>query len=99
YVDDTGRTLTTKEAYKQLSHAFHGHYSGKNKIDKVMAKRERERKQLELTSSASTHQYGAVLENAHKKLGSAGIVLASGNKPGLGPKSSSSSKDRRPPPS
>ncbi|KAJ2257212.1 hypothetical protein GGI13_000970 [Coemansia sp. RSA 455] len=98
YVDDTGRTLTTKEAYKQLSHAFHGHYSGKNKIDKVMAKRERERKQLELTSSASTHQYGAVLENAHKKLGSAGIVLASGNKPGLGPKSSSSSKDRRPPP-
>ncbi|KAJ2862488.1 hypothetical protein GGH94_004242 [Coemansia aciculifera] len=99
YVDETGRKLTTKEAYKQLSHAFHGHYSGKNKIDKVMAKRERERKQLELTSGASTHQYGAVLENAHKKLGSAGIVLASGNKPGLGPSSSSSSsKDRRPPP-
>ncbi|KAJ2901042.1 hypothetical protein IWW38_000006 [Coemansia aciculifera] len=85
YVDDTGRQLTTKEAYKQLSHAFHGHYSGKNKIDKVMAKREKERKQLEITSGASTHQYGAVLENAHKKLGSAGIVLSSGNKPGLGP--------------
>ncbi|KAJ2714046.1 hypothetical protein H4R19_001935, partial [Coemansia spiralis] len=33
YTDDTGRQLTTKEAYKQLSHAFHGHYSGKNKID------------------------------------------------------------------
>ncbi|KAJ2810964.1 hypothetical protein H4S07_002363 [Coemansia furcata] len=97
YVDETGRQLTTKEAYKQLSHAFHGHYSGKNKIDKIMAKRERERKQMEITSGASTHQYGAVLENAHKKLGSAGIVLASGNKPGLGP-SSSSLKDRRPPP-
>ncbi|KAJ2730183.1 hypothetical protein IW152_005361 [Coemansia sp. BCRC 34962] len=94
YVDETGRQLTTKEAYKQLSHAFHGHYSGKNKIDKVMAKRERERKQMEITSGASTHQYGAVLENAHKKLGSAGIVLNSGNKPGLGPSSSSSlSKD------
>ncbi|KAJ2437090.1 hypothetical protein GGF42_008739, partial [Coemansia sp. RSA 2424] len=91
YVDETGRQLTTKEAYKQLSHAFHGHYSGKNKIDKVMAKRENERKQLEITSGASTHHYGAVLENAHKKLGSAGIVLASGNKPGLGPSSSSSS--------
>ncbi|KAJ2362064.1 hypothetical protein H4S02_011484 [Coemansia sp. RSA 2611] len=91
YVDETGRQLTTKEAYKQLSHAFHGHYSGKNKIDKVMAKRERERKQMEITSGTSTHQYGAVLENAHKKLGSAGIVLNSGNKPGLGP--SSAQKD------
>ncbi|KAJ2000504.1 hypothetical protein GGI04_004123, partial [Coemansia thaxteri] len=83
YVDDTGRQLTTKEAYKQLSHAFHGNYSGKNKIDKVMAKRDRERKQIEMATASSTHQHGAVMENAHKKLGSAGIVLSSGNKPGL----------------
>ncbi|KAJ2742368.1 hypothetical protein GGI20_004533 [Coemansia sp. BCRC 34301] len=91
YVDETGRQLTTKEAYKQLSHAFHGHYSGKNKIDKLMRRREKERRQLDITSAVSTHQYGAVLENAHKKLGAAGIVLASGNKPGLGP----STKDHR----
>ncbi|KAJ2456818.1 hypothetical protein GGI02_006209, partial [Coemansia sp. RSA 2322] len=77
YVDDTGRQLTTKEAYKQLSHAFHGNYSGKNKIDKVMAKRDRERKQIEMATASSTHQHGAVMENAHKKLGSAGIVLSS----------------------
>ncbi|KAI8324496.1 SART-1-domain-containing protein [Martensiomyces pterosporus] len=83
YVDDTGRQLTTKEAYKQLSHVFHGNYSGKNKIDKVMQKRERERKQMSLTSSNATHQYGEVLESAHKKLGIAGIVLSTGNRTGL----------------
>ncbi|KAJ1895718.1 hypothetical protein LPJ81_004901, partial [Coemansia sp. IMI 209127] len=50
YHDETGRKLTTKEAYKQLSHAFHGHYSGKNKIDRVMKKREKERKQMEMAT-------------------------------------------------
>ncbi|KAJ2704687.1 hypothetical protein FB645_003052 [Coemansia sp. IMI 203386] len=75
YVDESGRQLSTKEAYKQLSHAFHGHYSGKNKIDKVNRQRERERKQMELNSSASAHQQAAVLENAHRKMGAAGVDL------------------------
>ncbi|PIA18785.1 SART-1-domain-containing protein [Coemansia reversa NRRL 1564] len=77
YVDETGRQLSTKEAYKQLSHAFHGHYSGKNKIDKVMKKRDQERRQLELTASDSTHRHGQALENSHKKLGTAGIIFSS----------------------
>ncbi|KAJ2657755.1 hypothetical protein IWW48_004362 [Coemansia sp. RSA 1200] len=76
YYDETGRKLTTKEAYKQLSHAFHGHYSGKNKIDKLMRKREKERRQMELATSTTTHEYGAALENAHRKHGSAGIVIS-----------------------
>ncbi|KAJ2516509.1 hypothetical protein GGI11_003433 [Coemansia sp. RSA 2049] len=76
YYDETGRKLTTKEAYKQLSHAFHGHYSGKNKIDKLMQKREKERRQMELATSTTTHEYGAALENAHRKHGSAGIVIS-----------------------
>ncbi|KAJ1877877.1 hypothetical protein LPJ57_003723 [Coemansia sp. RSA 486] len=75
YVDESGRQLSTKEAYKQLSHAFHGHYSGKNKIDKINRQRERERKQMELNSSASAHQQAAVLENAHRKMGAAGVDL------------------------
>ncbi|KAJ1991074.1 hypothetical protein GGI25_003879 [Coemansia spiralis] len=80
YFDETGRQLSTKEAYKQLSHAFHGHYSGKNKIDKLVQKRERERKQMELTSTSTTHEHGAALENVHKKLGAAGIVMTASGK-------------------
>ncbi|KAJ2307478.1 hypothetical protein IWW55_000952 [Coemansia sp. RSA 2706] len=75
YVDESGRQLTTKEAYKQLSHAFHGHYSGKNKIDKQMKKQERERRQQELASSSTTHQRSAAMETAHRKAGSAAIVF------------------------
>ncbi|KAJ2862754.1 hypothetical protein FB639_005350, partial [Coemansia asiatica] len=83
YVDESGRQLSTKEAYKQLSHAFHGHYSGKNKIDKINRQRERERKQLEHNSSNSTHQQAAVLENAHRKMGAAGVDLTQIVKQGL----------------
>ncbi|KAJ2557832.1 hypothetical protein EV175_001108 [Coemansia sp. RSA 1933] len=79
YHDDTGRQLTTKEAYKQLSHAFHGHYSGKNKIDKLMLKRERERKRMELATSSTVHDQGAALENIHRKHGTAGIVMSEQN--------------------
>ncbi|KAJ2806116.1 hypothetical protein H4R20_001812 [Coemansia guatemalensis] len=77
YVDETGRQLSTKEAYKQLSHAFHGHYSGKNKIDKLMKKRDQERRQMELTASDVTHRHGQALENSHRKLGTAGIIFSS----------------------
>ncbi|KAJ2348155.1 hypothetical protein GGF43_004615 [Coemansia sp. RSA 2618] len=80
YVDESGRQLTTKEAYKQLSHAFHGHYSGKNKVDKVMKQHERERRQQELASSSVTHQHGASMETARRKIGSAGIVFSTNEK-------------------
>ncbi|KAJ1724427.1 hypothetical protein LPJ53_001327 [Coemansia erecta] len=81
YVDETGRQLSTKEAYKQLSHAFHGHYSGKNKIDRLNRQRDRERRQLEHGSSATTHEQAAALENAHRKMGAAGIDLSQIAKP------------------
>ncbi|KAJ2782619.1 hypothetical protein GGI15_002853 [Coemansia interrupta] len=81
YVDETGRQLSTKEAYKQLSHAFHGHYSGKNKVDRLNRQRERERKQLEHGSSVTTHEHAAALENAHRKMGTAGIDLSQIAKP------------------
>ncbi|KAJ2805859.1 hypothetical protein H4R21_001097 [Coemansia helicoidea] len=77
YTDDTGRQLTTKEAYKQLSHAFHGHYSGKNKIDKLMRKRDAERRQMELASAEATHRHGEAVESARRKMGAAGIVISS----------------------
>ncbi|KAJ2448380.1 hypothetical protein EV183_005464 [Coemansia sp. RSA 2336] len=76
YVDEQGRQLTTKEAYKQMSHAFHGHYSGKNKVDKIIKKRQREQRQQQLASSTNTHERGAAMENARRKVGSAGFVYS-----------------------
>ena len=34
YVDDSGRNLNQKEAFRQLSHRFHGKGSGKKKTEK-----------------------------------------------------------------
>lgn len=36
YVDSTGRKLTSKEAYKELCHRFHGNAPGKHKMDKLL---------------------------------------------------------------
>lgn len=38
YVDEGGRALNEKEAFRQLSHRFHGKGSGKKKIEKRAAK-------------------------------------------------------------
>ncbi|KAA3672906.1 U4/U6.U5 tri-snRNP-associated protein 1 [Paragonimus westermani] len=38
YVDELGRQLNAKEAFRQLSHKFHGKGSGKNKIENRMKK-------------------------------------------------------------
>lgn len=44
YHDDKGNELSIKEAYKHLSHQFHGTAPGKNKIDKQIKRREEESK-------------------------------------------------------
>ena len=38
YIDDSGRKLSTKEAFRYLSHKFHGKGSGKMKTEKRMKK-------------------------------------------------------------
>ncbi|NXX41360.1 SNUT1 protein, partial [Tricholaema leucomelas] len=42
YVDETGRRLTPKEAFRQLSHRFHGKGSGKMKTERRMKKLDEE---------------------------------------------------------
>ena len=42
YRDETGRVLSTKEAYKEMSHKFHGKGSGKNKKEKHLKKLQQE---------------------------------------------------------
>jgi len=40
YVDEAGRTMTPKEAFRYLSHRFHGKGSGKKKLEKRIKKSE-----------------------------------------------------------
>ncbi|ETO36501.1 U4/U6.U5 tri-snRNP-associated protein 1 [Reticulomyxa filosa] len=42
YLDDTGRPMTAKEAFRKLSHRFHGKKPGKRKQEKRIKKREEE---------------------------------------------------------
>lgn len=42
YVDETGRVLSEKEAFRQLSHRFHGKGSGKKKTEKRAKKLEQD---------------------------------------------------------
>lgn len=44
YTDDHGRSLDTKEAFKHMSHQFHGKGSGKGKTDKLLKKIEANKK-------------------------------------------------------
>ena len=50
YVDDNGRILSAKEAFRTLSHKFHGKGPGKNKIDKREQKLEKESKLRQMSS-------------------------------------------------
>lgn len=42
YIDDAGRLLNEKEAFRYLSHKFHGKGPGKNKIEKRLKKSEQD---------------------------------------------------------
>jgi U4/U6.U5 tri-snRNP-associated protein 1 len=42
YIDDNGHLLSAKEAFRYLSHKFHGKGPGKNKIEKRLKKNEQE---------------------------------------------------------
>jgi len=43
YIDDDGLAMSQKEAFRLLSHKFHGKGSGKNKIDKKRRKLEQDK--------------------------------------------------------
>lgn len=42
YIDDSGRLLNEKEAFRYLSHKFHGKGPSKNKIEKRLKKNEQD---------------------------------------------------------
>ncbi|KAI1084432.1 SART-1 protein [Whalleya microplaca] len=78
YHDEFGRSLDQKEAFKFLSHAFHGKQSGKNKTDKRLKKIEDEKRresQSMLDASQNVGMSSATAQQT-KKQRAAGVRLA-----------------------
>lgn len=79
YVDDSGRHMNQKEAFRQLSHRFHGKGSGKKKTEKRMKKMEEEQLMKQMSSTDTPLGTLNMLQEKQKTEKSAYIVL-SGNK-------------------
>ncbi|KAG5298276.1 U4/U6.U5 tri-snRNP-associated protein snu66 [Histoplasma ohiense] len=58
YVDDFGRLMDQKEAFKHLSHQFHGKGSGKMKTEKHLKKIEEEKKREAMSTLDSSQHTG-----------------------------------------
>ncbi|XP_076068528.1 U4/U6.U5 tri-snRNP-associated protein 1 isoform X2 [Oratosquilla oratoria] len=79
YIDDEGRKLNLKEAFRYLSHKFHGKGSGKNKTEKRMKKWHEETLMKHMSSSDTPLQTLERQREKQRQLGTAYLVL-SGNK-------------------
>lgn len=78
YIDEHGRSMGAKEAFKHLSHQFHGKGSGKQKTEKMLKKIEDE-KRREAQSSLDGSQIGGMsnaTQQQRKKQKQAGVRLA-----------------------
>jgi len=78
YIDEFGRSMNQKEAFKHLSHQFHGKGSGKQKTEKHLKKIEDDKRseaQSMLDSSQATGMNNAMGATA-KKTRQAGVRLA-----------------------
>merc|ERR1712093_417780 len=77
YIDDHGRSMNAKEAFKHMSHQFHGKGSGKQKTEKLLKKIEDEKRREAQSSldGGSGGMSGATAQQ-RKKRGQAGVRLA-----------------------
>jgi U4/U6.U5 tri-snRNP-associated protein 1 len=78
YADDEGRALDTKEAFKHLSHQFHGKGSGKGKTEKRLKKIEDEKRREAQSMFDASQSAGMSLaaQQQLKKRKEAGVRLA-----------------------
>ncbi|KAL5007937.1 hypothetical protein ScPMuIL_013518 [Solemya velum] len=79
YVDDAGRLLNEKEAFRQLSHRFHGKGSGKKKTEKRMKKVQEENLMKQMSSTDTPLNTVALLQEKQRVEKSPYIIL-SGNR-------------------
>ena len=80
YYDEFGRELTPKEAWKALSHKFHGKGSGRMKTEKRLKKIAEERKQEAMASGDTPLSMNQAFQKRQEKAGQAHFVLSVGNR-------------------
>ena len=80
YYDEFGRALTPKEAWKALSHKFHGKGSGKMKTEKRLKKIAEERKKEAMASGDTPLSMNQAFQIRQEKAGQAHFVLSVGNR-------------------
>ncbi|KAI9338145.1 SART-1 family-domain-containing protein [Obelidium mucronatum] len=83
YNDEYGRNLTQKEAFRLLSHKFHGKGSGKMKTEKRLLKMDEEAKLNKMKSADTPLQTASALLEKTKIAKTAHLVLAVGNRNSL----------------
>ncbi|KAI9314126.1 SART-1 protein [Dichotomocladium elegans] len=80
YFDEYGRQMDTKEAFRFMSHKFHGKTSGKAKTEKRMQKMQEELKLNMMSSSDTPLNLATKLLERQQRTGTAHVVLSVGNR-------------------
>ncbi|CAH1262958.1 SART1 [Branchiostoma lanceolatum] len=78
YIDETGRLLNPKEAFRQLSHRFHGKGSGKMKTEKRQKKLQEQEMVKKMSSIDTPLNTLAKLQEKQKETSSPFVVLSGG---------------------
>uniref|UniRef100_A0A0B7AR91 U4/U6.U5 tri-snRNP-associated protein 1 n=1 Tax=Arion vulgaris TaxID=1028688 RepID=A0A0B7AR91_9EUPU len=76
YVDESGRNMSAKEAFRQLSHRFHGKGSGKKKTEKRSKKIEEELLMKRMSSTDTPLNTLSLLQDKQRSEKSPYIVLS-----------------------
>lgn len=76
YIDDNGHILNEKEAFRYLSHKFHGKGPGKNKIEKRLKKSEQDGLMKKMSSTDTPLGTLTMLQYKQKETHSPYIVLS-----------------------
>ena len=80
YHDEFGRDLDQKEAWKHLSHVFHGKKPGTKKQEKRLKKIEDERKRERMAAGDTPTGMSAAFQSRSERTGKAHMVLSLGSR-------------------
>lgn len=75
YKDAAGNVLNSKEAYRQLSHRFHGKSSGLKKTEKRLKQQEDQKKLESMSISGAQSGLAEALAKKQKETGQAHFIL------------------------
>lgn len=85
YVDNRGRLLDAKEAFRVMSHKFHGKGSGKKKMERRMKKLKDEQFMKKASSIDTPLNTLAMLQAKQKNAQTPYLVLSGGSQSMLAP--------------